>query len=99
MRVPLAACVCGLCMCGLFMWPVYARAACRVLTGECRQDEFSFTGVAGESFATIDKALDERTIGHNPERLNLMKVSVQRCDIHDVYGAMRQPYEGQRAAM
>ena len=24
-------------------------------------------------FADIDKALDERTIGHNPERLNLMK--------------------------
>ncbi|KAI8463844.1 MAG: soluble starch synthase [Monoraphidium minutum] len=42
-------------------------------TGEVRQDEFAFTGVNGESFATIDKALDERTIGHNPERLNLMK--------------------------
>lgn len=28
---------------------------------------------AGEMFADIDKALDERTIGHNPERLNLMK--------------------------
>ncbi|KAF8055587.1 SS4 [Scenedesmus sp. PABB004] len=42
-------------------------------TGECRQDEFSFTGVDGELFATIDRALDERTIGHNPERLNLMK--------------------------
>ena len=28
---------------------------------------------AGEMFADINKALDERTIGHNPERLNLMK--------------------------
>jgi starch synthase len=28
---------------------------------------------AGELFADINKALDERTIGHNPERLNLMK--------------------------
>jgi glycogen synthase len=28
---------------------------------------------AGEAFADIDKALDERTIGHNPGRLNLMK--------------------------
>jgi hypothetical protein len=28
---------------------------------------------AGDQFADIDKALDERTIGHNPERLNLMK--------------------------
>lgn len=31
-------------------------------------------GVSGEMFATIERALDERTIGHNPERLNLMKV-------------------------
>jgi hypothetical protein len=30
--------------------------------------------VPGEIFATADKALDERTIGHNPERINLMKV-------------------------
>ena len=37
------------------------------------QDEFAAAGVPGETFATIDKALDERTIGHNPERLNLMK--------------------------
>lgn len=31
-------------------------------------------GVPGEQFADVDKALDERTIGHNPERLSLMKV-------------------------
>ncbi|KAK9803610.1 hypothetical protein WJX72_004636 [[Myrmecia] bisecta] len=42
-------------------------------TGECRQDEFAYTGLPGEMFATVDKALDERTIGHNPERLCLMK--------------------------
>lgn len=35
-------------------------------TGECRQDEFSYTGVPGECFATVDKALDERTIGEGP---------------------------------
>jgi hypothetical protein len=39
-----------------------------------RQDEFAFTGVPGDVFAAVDRALDERTIGHNPERLNLMKV-------------------------
>lgn len=44
-----------------------------------RQDEFGFTGIPGEQFATIDRALDERTIGHNPERLNLMKVRVRFC--------------------
>ena len=42
-------------------------------TGECRQDEFGATGVSGETFASVDKALDERTIGHNPERLCLLK--------------------------
>jgi starch synthase len=42
-------------------------------TGECRQDEFAATGVSGALFASVDKALDERTIGHNPERLCLLK--------------------------
>eukprot|EP00891_Asterochloris_glomerata_P000624 jgi/Astpho2/624/fgenesh1_pm.00013_%23_17_t len=41
--------------------------------GECRQDEFAYSGLPGEMFASPDKALDERTIGHNPERLSLMK--------------------------
>ena len=30
-------------------------------------------GLSGDAFATVDRALDERTIGHNPERLSLMK--------------------------
>lgn len=30
-------------------------------------------GVSGDLFKSIDKALDERTIGHNPERLCLLK--------------------------
>jgi len=42
-------------------------------TGEVSQHEFGVTGFPGEHFATIDRALDERTIGHNPERLNLLK--------------------------
>ncbi|CAG9460980.1 unnamed protein product [Pedinophyceae sp. YPF-701] len=42
-------------------------------SGEVRQDEFAATGLPGEMFASVDKALDERTIGHNPERLNLLK--------------------------
>ncbi len=33
----------------------------------------AFAGLPGEMFASVDKALDERTIGHNPERLNLLK--------------------------
>lgn len=44
--------------------------------GECRQDEFAATGVSGSLFASVDKALDERTIGHNPERLCLLKGGV-----------------------
>ena len=42
-------------------------------TGEVRADEFLATGVGGEQYATIERALDERTIGHNPERLSLLK--------------------------
>lgn len=33
----------------------------------------SAAGVSGAEFATMDKALDERTIGHNPERLSLLQ--------------------------
>ena len=31
-------------------------------------------GMPGKAFAKSDKALDDRTIGHNPERLSLLKV-------------------------
>lgn len=33
----------------------------------------------------VDKALDERTIGHNPERLNLMKVRVRTKNCNLLY--------------
>jgi len=42
-------------------------------TGECRQEEFLATGVEGELFNTLERAMDERTIGHNPERMCLLK--------------------------
>lgn len=45
-------------------------------SGECRQDEFAATGMSGDVFATVERALDERTIGHNPERLCLLKGGV-----------------------
>ena len=34
-------------------------------------------GMPGKAFAKSDKALDDRTIGHNPERLSLLKVGSQ----------------------
>lgn len=34
-------------------------------SGEISQQEFSVTGVPGNLFATIDKALDERTVSGN----------------------------------
>lgn len=72
------------CAAALLYWEVYNPAGLwrpRVVltvhnmdnSGECRQDEFMYAGMPGEQFASVDKALDERTIGHNPERLNLMK--------------------------
>ena len=45
-------------------------------TGECREEEFMATGVPGSEFNTLEKAMDERTIGHNPERLCLMKGAI-----------------------
>ncbi|XP_047307945.1 glycogen synthase-like [Impatiens glandulifera] len=41
--------------------------------GECRQEQLSKCGVDGSIYATADKAIDDRTIGHNPERLSLLK--------------------------
>uniref|UniRef100_A0A803P5Z2 starch synthase n=1 Tax=Cannabis sativa TaxID=3483 RepID=A0A803P5Z2_CANSA len=41
--------------------------------GECSEQQLSKSGLNGSLYATIDKAVDERTIGHNPERLSLLK--------------------------
>lgn len=63
-------------------------------TGECRQDEFTASGVSGELFAKADKALDERTIGHNPERINLMKVRGGREGASTVWGGEQPDHHG-----
>ncbi|KMT17656.1 hypothetical protein BVRB_2g036030 isoform B [Beta vulgaris subsp. vulgaris] len=41
--------------------------------GECRKEQFGKCGLDGDAYATMDKAVDDRTIGHNPERLSLLK--------------------------
>ncbi|XP_058068574.1 uncharacterized protein LOC131217650 isoform X2 [Magnolia sinica] len=41
--------------------------------GECRVEQLNKCGLDGSLYATIDKAVDDRTIGHNPERLSLLK--------------------------
>ncbi|KAH6817293.1 hypothetical protein C2S51_000896 [Perilla frutescens var. frutescens] len=41
--------------------------------GECRQEQLSKCGLDGSTYATEEKAMDDRTIGHNPERLSLLK--------------------------
>ncbi|GAB4854054.1 hypothetical protein Ancab_022635 [Ancistrocladus abbreviatus] len=41
--------------------------------GECRKEQLSKCGIDGDAYATPDKAVDDRTIGHNPERLSLLK--------------------------
>lgn len=41
--------------------------------GECRQEQLSKFGLDGSAYATEDKAVDDRTVGHNPERLSLLK--------------------------
>ncbi|KAI7731493.1 hypothetical protein M8C21_006294 [Ambrosia artemisiifolia] len=44
--------------------------------GECRQEQLNKCGLDGSLYATIDKAIDDRTIGHNPERLSLLKGAI-----------------------
>ncbi|XP_050374211.1 uncharacterized protein LOC126791778 isoform X2 [Argentina anserina] len=41
--------------------------------GECRREQLSMCGLDGSLYATFDKAVDDRTVGHNPERLSLLK--------------------------
>ncbi|XP_073043399.1 uncharacterized protein [Primulina eburnea] len=41
--------------------------------GECRQEQLSKCGLDGSTYATEEKAVDDRTVGHNPERLSLLK--------------------------
>ncbi|GFZ21616.1 starch synthase 3 [Actinidia rufa] len=41
--------------------------------GECSQEQLNKCGLDGSIYATVDKAVDDRTIGHNPERLCLLK--------------------------
>ncbi|PWA82540.1 hypothetical protein CTI12_AA180050 [Artemisia annua] len=41
--------------------------------GECRQEQLYKCGLDGSKYATIEKAIDDRTVGHNPERLSLLK--------------------------
>ncbi|PIN02883.1 Starch synthase [Handroanthus impetiginosus] len=41
--------------------------------GECRQEQLGKCGLDGSIYATEEKAVDDRTIGHNPERLSLLK--------------------------
>ncbi|XP_070007253.1 uncharacterized protein [Nicotiana sylvestris] len=38
-----------------------------------RQEQLSKFGLDGSAYATEDKAVDDRTVGHNPERLSLLK--------------------------
>ncbi|XP_076898307.1 uncharacterized protein LOC143551850 [Bidens hawaiensis] len=44
--------------------------------GECRQEQLNKCGLDGSLYATADKAIDDRTIGHNPERLSLLKGAI-----------------------
>ncbi|CAH9075586.1 unnamed protein product [Cuscuta epithymum] len=41
--------------------------------GECNKEQFSKCGLDGSLYGSEEKAVDDRTIGHNPERLSLLK--------------------------
>ncbi|KAG2691242.1 hypothetical protein I3760_08G000600 [Carya illinoinensis] len=68
----------------LLYWDIYHHLSLKkpriVLTihnmehyGECSKEQLSKSGLEGSVYASIDKAVDDRTIGHNPERLSLLK--------------------------
>ncbi|PON36284.1 Starch synthase, catalytic domain containing protein [Parasponia andersonii] len=68
----------------LLFWDIYHSLSLKkpriVLTihnmehfGECSAHQLSKCGLDGSMYATIDKAVDDRTLGHNPERLSLLK--------------------------
>ncbi|KAK3221208.1 hypothetical protein Dsin_008233 [Dipteronia sinensis] len=68
----------------LLYWDMYQNLSLKkprvVLTihnmehyGECTKDQLSKCGLDGSIYASMDKAIDDRTIGHNPERLSLLK--------------------------
>ncbi|CAK9864807.1 unnamed protein product [Sphagnum jensenii] len=44
--------------------------------GECRVEQLDMCGLDGQSYRSIEKAIDERTVGHNPERLSLLKGAI-----------------------
>ncbi|KAG9449378.1 hypothetical protein H6P81_009343 [Aristolochia fimbriata] len=44
--------------------------------GECSIEQVNKCGLDGSTYATIDRAVDDRTIGHNPERLSLLKGAI-----------------------
>lgn len=41
--------------------------------GDCSIEQLNKCGLDGSLYATDDKAVDDRTVGHNPERLSLLK--------------------------
>ncbi|XP_022850831.1 glycogen synthase-like isoform X2 [Olea europaea var. sylvestris] len=68
----------------LLYWDMYHHLSLRIpkiaLTihnmehyGECSKEQLSKCGLDGSIYATEEKAVDDRTIGHNPERISLLK--------------------------
>ncbi|CAK7345830.1 unnamed protein product [Dovyalis caffra] len=56
--------------------------------GECRQEQLSKCGLDGSMYATTEKAVDDRTIGHNPERLCLLKGGIVYSNAVVYYGVL-----------
>eukprot|EP00271_Cylindrocystis_brebissonii_P011496 TRINITY_DN29333_c0_g1_i1.p1 TRINITY_DN29333_c0_g1~~TRINITY_DN29333_c0_g1_i1.p1 ORF type:complete len:759 (+),score=106.00 TRINITY_DN29333_c0_g1_i1:152-2428(+) len=72
---------------GMLYWDMYHHLALKkprlVFTihnmehyGECRWEQLDWCGLNGQSYVSVEKAMDDRTIGHNPERLSLLKAGI-----------------------
>ncbi|CAI7729476.1 unnamed protein product [Closterium sp. NIES-53] len=49
--------------------------------GECRWEQLDMCGLDGQSYLDSEKAMDDRTVGHNPERLSMLKGGIVYSNI------------------
>ncbi|CAI5480830.1 unnamed protein product, partial [Closterium sp. Yama58-4] len=49
--------------------------------GECRWEQLDMCGLDGQSYLDTEKAMDDRTVGHNPERLSMLKGGIVYSNI------------------
>eukprot|EP00897_Mesotaenium_endlicherianum_P007082 jgi/Mesen1/6401/ME000329S05569 len=84
---------------GMLYWDMYHQLSLKkprlMLTihnmehhGECRWEQLQMCGLDGQSYLSVDRAMDDRTVGHNPERLSLLKAGIVYCNAVTYHGVL-----------